>query len=29
MKLQSLDKARGWFRVPADRRKKGVAIRAR
>ncbi len=29
MTLQSLDKTRGWFRLPANRRQKGVAIRAR
>lgn len=29
MALQSLDKTRGWIRVPANRREKGVAIRAR
>jgi hypothetical protein len=27
--LQSLDKTREWIRVPANRREKGVAIRAR
>jgi len=29
MTLQSLDKTRGWIRVPANRREKRVAIRAR
>ncbi|MGC2332049.1 MAG: hypothetical protein WA581_11385 [Candidatus Acidiferrales bacterium] len=29
MTLQSLDKTRGWIRVPANRREEGVAIRAR
>ncbi len=29
MTLQSLDKARGRIRLPANRREKGVAIRAR
>jgi hypothetical protein len=29
MTLQSLDKTRGWIRVPTDRREKGVAIRTR
>ena len=29
MTLQGLDKTPGWFRAPADRREKGVAIRAR
>jgi hypothetical protein len=29
MTLQSLDKTRGWIGLPANRRKKGIAIRAR
>jgi hypothetical protein len=29
MTLQSLDKTRGWIRVPANRREKRVAICAR
>src|SRR5438045_260542 len=29
MTLQSLDQTRGWIRVPANRRKKGVMIRTR
>ena len=29
MTLQSLDKTRGWIRLPANRRKKGITIRAR
>ena len=29
MPFQSLDKTRGWIRDPADRREKGVTIRAR